>query len=247
MNSIGIVGYGSFGSLLARLAAPYVTVTVCDAKPITGTLPPGVIAGSITDAARCDAVVIAVDLSGMPGVCKQLAQLVKPTTTVMDICSVKVVPAQIMLEQLGGKCRLLATHPMFGPNSVAMNSGSCKGLAMVWHELTGGPFPELEQFFGSTLGANITRMTPDEHDRQMAWVHALTFFVGRGLLELNIPEMQLDTGYYQKLRDLCELERTHSRALFDTIEAGNPYSAEVRQKFLTTLNRLNTEIQETAL
>ena len=90
-------------------------------------------------------------------------------------------------------------------------------------------------------------MTPDEHDQQMAWVHALTFFVGRGLLELHIPEVQLDTGYYQKLRDLYELEQTHSRALFDTIEAGNPYAASVRQKFQETLQRLDKEIAEVQL
>jgi len=244
MKDIGIIGYGSFGSLLAKLLAPHVPVLVYDKKAAPSELPDNVRAVSLAEVAACGVVVIAVDLSGISTVCEQLATLVSRQTTVMDICSVKVKPAEMLVNLLGGKCRLLATHPMFGPNSVAANDGTCRGLTWVWHELSGGPFPELEALFGQTLGADIQRMTPDEHDQQMAWVHALTFFVGRALVDMNIPDLALDTGYYRKLRDLFELEKTHSRALFDTIEAGNPYAAEVRAQLIATLQRLDSEVKE---
>ncbi len=247
MKTIGIIGYGSFGSLLASLVAPHVTVKVYDRQAITGDLPTHVQEASLDEVAHCDVVVLAVDLVGMRPVCEQLASLVRPETVVMDICSVKVKPAQLLEQMLSGKCRLLASHPMFGPNSVANNSGTCRGLTWVWHELEGGPFPELEALVGQEMGATIVRMTPDEHDRQMAWVHALTFFVGRALVDMDIPAVSLDTGYYQKLRDLFELEKTHSRALFDTIEAGNPYAAAVRQQLMTTLTRLDAEIAKITL
>jgi len=243
METMGIIGFGSFGSLLARLVAPYATVLVYDRQRIPAVLPANVRKAPFKEVARCAVIVIATDLMGIAPVCERLAPLVSPQTVVMDICSVKVRPAQIMTEKLGQRCRLLATHPLFGPNSVAKSGDSCEDMVMVWHELAGGPFPELEALFADQLGMSIRRMTPEEHDRQMAWVHALTFFVGRGLVMMDIPELELDTGYYQKLRDLFVLEKTHSRALFDTIEAGNPYAAKIRQKFITTLQQLDSEVQ----
>ncbi len=243
METMGIVGFGSFGALLARLIAPYGEVFVYDRRKVTAPLPANVRAATFTKVARCSVIVIATDLMGIAPVCERLAPLVRPQTIVMDICSVKVRPAQIMREKLSDACRLLATHPLFGPNSITGNGDSCEGMVMVWHELAGGPFPELEALFAEKLGVTIRRMTPEEHDRQMAWVHALTFFVGRGLLMMDIPQPELDTGYYQKLRDLYALEKTHSRALFDTIEAGNPYAAEIRQRFITTLQQLDSEVQ----
>jgi len=243
METMGIIGFGSFGSLLARLVAPYATVLVYDRRRVNVPLPANVRKAPFKEVARCPVIVIATDLTGVAPVCARLAPLVNPQTIVMDICSVKMKPAHIMIEELGQSCRLLATHPLFGPNSIARSGASCKGMVMVWHELAGGPFPELEALFAEKLGMSIRRMTPEEHDRQMAWVHALTFFVGRGLVMMDIPEPELDTGYYQKLRDLFELEKTHSRALFDTIEAGNPYAADIRQRFITTLQQLDSEVR----
>lgn len=229
--------------MIARLIAPHVTVLVYDQQHQSATISANVRTVDFEEVARCPAIIIATDLKGIAPICDRLAPLVSPQTIVMDVCSVKVMPAHILVEKLGKACRLLATHPLFGPNSVADNGDSCKGLVMVWHELAGGSFPELETLFAEQLGVAIQRMTPEEHDRQMAWVHALTFFVGRGLVMMDIPEPELVTNYYQKLRDLFAVEQTHSRALFDTIEAGNPYAADIRHQFIAILQQLDGEIQ----
>jgi prephenate dehydrogenase len=244
MNSVGIVGFGSFGQLLAQLLAPHVTVLVTDKHALSARLPQTVHFRGLADVAACDVVVIATDLSGIRSVCKQLAKHVRPGTIVMDICSVKVLPARILREELPGKCRLLATHPLFGPNSVEANGGTARGLTMMWHEIAGGPFKELESLFAQKLDVRLLRLTPEEHDQQMAWIHALTFFVGRGLTLLEQPQIIVETGYYQKLRDLIELEQTHSWALFNTIEAGNPYAADVRRQLLDTMQLLDERIKE---
>lgn len=246
METIGIIGFGSFGSLLARMLAPSVKVLVYDSQHTPANLPNNVTAATFAEVATCPAIIIATDLWGIAPTCERLAAYVRPQTVVLDVCSVKMLPAHIFAETLGSACQLLVTHPLFGPNSVAQNGDSGKGLTMVWHELGGASFPALEELFAGQLGVVLKRMTPEEHDRQMAWVHALTFFVGRGLVTMGLPELALDTGYYQKLRDLYELEQTHSRALFDTIEAGNPYAAEIRRRFITTLQQLDGEVRALA-
>ena len=85
-------------------------------------------------------------------------------------------------------------------------------------------------------------MTCDEHDREMAWVHALTFFVGRGLLELDPPASPLSTHYYNELLDVVNVERTHSMELFYTIQRGNPYAEDMRKKLMASLANLESKI-----
>jgi prephenate dehydrogenase len=246
VSSVGIVGYGSFGALLARLIAPYAVVRVYDHQSITTALPDNVTEANIKEVANCQVVIISTDLMNIASVCDALAPLVTPQTIVMDVCSVKIRPAEILAEKLGNRCRLLLTHPMFGPQSVTENGSLSRDDVIIWYELSGGPFTELEQLFATKLGLTICTMTPEEHDRQMAYIHGLTFFVTRGLVNMNIPELSLRTGYYKKLRALIALEETHSPAIFKTVEAGNPYVAAVRRQYITALQSLDASILDVA-
>ncbi len=239
-STIGIVGQGAFGQLLAELFAPHVKVSVFDAdNTITS---PGIKSASIDEVATAQVVIIATGLDGIETVCGQLASLVTPETIVMDVCSVKVRPTEILHRVLGGKCRLLATHPLFGPQSVSENGGT-RGHKIMWHPISGDDFSEIEQFFADVLGVEILKMTPEAHDKEMAWVHGLTFFVGRALMNMSPPHSKLATHYYQKLLDLVDLEQKHSIALFNTIQRGNPYAEEIRQQYLASAQLLESTIQ----
>jgi len=248
METIGIIGFGSFVRLLTDLIAPHLPVLIHSRQDVSADmLPDNTRHGSLEEVAHCSAIIIATELASLNDICKQLAPLVQPQTIVMDVCSVKVKPSQILQQHLEGKCRLLATHPMFGPNSVADNPNTAKGFKLVWHELSGGPFPELEALFTDNLGLELLQMTPEDHDKQMAWVHGLTFFVGRGLVNMDLPNLTLDTGYYRKLLDLFELEKTHSIELFETVELGNPYAKQVRERFMQTLTELEAGLERKQL
>lgn len=244
VNSVGIVGFGAFGKLLTGLLLPHVQVFVCDKNRALGSeVPAGATFTDVSEVAKCSVVVIATDLKGLESVCIELAGFITPQTTVMDICSVKARPSEILVRILGGRCRLLATHPLFGPQSVAANGGT-QGLKMMWHELEGGPFPELEEIWRQLLGVELLRMTPEEHDKEMAWVHGLTFFVGRALLNTQPPESKLATHYYNELMDLVHLERSQSMELFMTIQQGNPFAEDVRNLFIKNLEELEQLIKE---
>jgi prephenate dehydrogenase len=87
-------------------------------------------------------------------------------------------------------------------------------------------------------------MSPEEHDKEMAWVHGLTFFVGRALLNMNPPQSELSTHYYQKLIDLVEVEKHHSTELFLTIQRGNPYAEAIRREFIDKISKLKHNVDE---
>ncbi len=242
----GIVGYGAFGSLLARLLSGHGQVMVFDqSSERSEPIPPGVMfTERYGDLAGCSAVFIATPLESIRDVCEQLSLVVQDDMIVADVCSVKVKPAQVMQEILGGRCRLLATHPLFGPQTVS-SVDDVAGKKLVWHEISDeGGFGPLRELFEQGLGIEIVEVSPEEHDREMAWVHGLTFFAGKALLSMNPPTSTLGTNYYQKLLDLVEVEKGHSDELFMTIQQGNPYTDDIRREFMNSLQKLEDHIAE---
>lgn len=241
ISTFGIVGYGAFGELLARLLSSHAKVIVSSRRDIPAyDLPNNVRVGTIAEAASCDVVVLCNELAALESDCKKLSGLVNSATIVMDVCSVKLLPAQIMTDHFKGKCNILATHPLFGPQSV--REAASHGKKIVWHEVSGGPFKKLEQFIVQSLGLEIIKMLPEEHDKQMAWVHCLTFFVGRGLLELNPPACILATNYYERLQSIIQMEQQHSYELFRTVQLGNIYSGQIRRELIQQLQEIDNKL-----
>ena len=235
--SIGIIGYGSFGKLLASVLSKQFTVLVYDKHKNPGT-EGNIKSVSFEQIAKCDVLVLAVNLDILEELCRELADKVLPKTIVIEVCSTKIKPVDILKRNLEGKCQYLATHPLFGPQSVSDQ----KTKKIVVCEANVENKEKIYSFLKQILTLDVIEMTANEHDKQMAWVHALTFFVGRGLKELQLSEFELKTDYYQKLLDLVELENQHSIELFNTVQLGNPYSEEVREQFVKKLQDINTRL-----
>lgn len=236
--SFGIIGYGSFGKLIASVLGDFGEVWVYSRRDQTLAEHAFV---PFEKAASADVVVLAVGLDGLDEVSRKLAGLVKENTLVVDVCSVKMKPSEILTSTLGGKCRILPTHPLFGPQTVKGKQIAGKNIVLCPGNIDDDT--KIKAFLKENLKLNVIEMGAEEHDREMAWVHSLTFFVGRGLMKLNPPQSKLGTAYYQQLLDLVELESSHSIELFNTVQRGNPFSQEVRDRFLAELEKINREIQ----
>lgn len=242
MMQVGIIGFGAFGQLLARVLSEHVEVLAYD-KEVKSARTDKIVMSDLQTVASAPLIIIATDLAGIEPVCRQLEPLVSSQAIVMDVCSVKDKPQEIMQQVLGNTCRVLATHPLFGPQSVAENGG-VQGLEMVVCGTDSNNTTEIQDIFAEKLGIKFLRMTAQEHDQEMAWVHGLTFFVGRALMNLSPPKSELTTHYYQKLLDLVGLEQQHSDALFMTIQRGNQYTDAVRKAYVKELRALNKQIDK---
>ena len=236
----GIIGYGSFGRLLAEILSAHGEVFVYR-RSEAGNENKNIKFVSFESAANADVVILAVPLDSMEDVCERLAGSVKPDTIVADVCSVKMKPIEIMNKYLAGKCRILAMHPLFGPKTV--EAGSPKGKNSVICGEHPENYDKIVRFLKYKLQLNVVEMSAKDHDREMAWIHSLTFFVGQGLMKLELPKSNLTTGYYQKLLDLVELESSHSIELFNTVQRGNPFAADIRKKFLEELKQIDSELR----
>ncbi len=88
----------------------------------------GVSFGTMSDAAACDVVVVAAPEVAMRGVFNSMAPHVKPGALVVDVGSVKLLPARWMIEILTLHADLVAAHPLFGPQSAG---NGLSGLRLV--------------------------------------------------------------------------------------------------------------------
>ena len=230
MKRVGLIGFGQFGQLAAQVLATHFDLLVTDPSPTTATKARGlgVEVGSLADVAAREIVIFAVPVVAMEAVFREAAPHLKPGALVLDVGSVKMLPARWMTEILPDHVDLVATHPLFGPQSAKTGLDR---LRLVVCPIRGDRHDKVVAF-GRALGLTVTVTTPEEHDREMAYVQALTHLIGRSLVNLGIPDEQLKTASYQHLLELCSLIGADTFELFTAIQTQNPFAAEVVERFV---------------
>lgn len=147
-----------------------------------------------------------------------------------------------MLKHLPDHIEIIGTHPLFGPQS---GKNGIKGLNMVVCPVRTKKTRSIIRFLGKILELNVLERTPVTHDKQMAYVQALTHFIGRSINEMDIPDVEQKTPAYQYLLDIKRNLGSDSMDLFLTIELENPYAKEVREQFMGALKNLNDRLENT--
>jgi prephenate dehydrogenase len=243
-KTLGIIGFGGFGKFMTPHLLPYFNVFINDVLPLEKNVTDiGASWGSLKEVAGKDVVVICVPVQFLESVLIEIYSYLKPHTLVVDVSSVKVKPVELMLKHLPSSVEILGTHPLFGPQS---GKNGIVGLNMVLSPVRTRKTRNIAKFLGQVLGLNILERTPDVHDQQMAYVQALTHFIGRAINEMDIPDVEQKTPAYQYLLDIKRNLGQDSIDLFYTIELENPYALNVRQNFIKELHALNErlEVQE---
>jgi prephenate dehydrogenase len=234
-KTLGLIGFGQFGRLAASLLAPAYDIVVHDAAGMRETIEGlGHTVGTLEEAAVCDVVVVATPVATMQAVLSGIAPHVKAGALVVDVGSVKALPVQWMLETLPAHVDIVATHPLFGPQSAR---GGLEGQRLVVCPVRGERHHRIVEV-ATGLGLTVSVTTPDEHDREMAYVQALTHLIGRALVALDIPDEELKTKSYQHLLDLQALVGGDSFELFTAIQTLNPHAAPVARAFVEEVQGL---------
>ena len=242
MKTLGIIGFGAFGSLAAPHLAGRFDIGAYDAHvSATDIAAYDMRALSLAEAARSDVVMIAVPVQEMETVIKSIAPLVKLGATILDIASVKMLPSQWLMKYLPESVHIVPTHPLFGPQSVARDG--LAGRQLVICPARGEQHLKVAAL-GEELGLRVQITTADEHDREMAYVQALTHLVGRTLSSMHIPDEMLKTQSYQHLLDLCDLLKRDSFELFTAIQTLNPYAERITGEFVTRAQELLARVHD---
>ncbi len=204
-----------------------------------GSLPAQEMAG-LEEVLAQEIVVLAIPAQFLEQFLAQNASLFNPRALVLDVASVKTKPVTWMKKYLPSTVSVLATHPLFGPHSA--------GESLVGHKVVLYPvriqptlYRQVREFLRG-LGLEVLEKTPEEHDRQMAYVQALTFFIGRAVERLEIPHTEVNTRTYEYLLSIKQVVQGDTQELFNTIQLENPFAAEVRQSFSQALGEIEENL-----
>jgi prephenate dehydrogenase len=224
---IGVYGLGRFGSFWAQVLARHAEVRAWSRDP-SHQGPPGVTLAPEGEVLAQPAVFFCVAISAFEEVLLRAAPRIPAGTLVMDTCSVKCHPAEVMGRLLPPGVSALATHPMFGPDSAAQ---SLEGLPMVLCPVRVGP-DELERWrtFFASLGLSVVVMDPDEHDRQAAFTQGVTHYLGRVLKDLGVAPSPVGTVGYRRLLEIVEQTCNDPLQLFLDLQRFNPHTREMRER-----------------
>ena len=223
---VGIIGFGRFGPVLARLLSPGYEVLAHDIQDITERAAAvGAKAVSWDQVLTAQTLFLAVPIRHFKEVVAKLVPGMRPGMTLFDVCSVKVYPVTVLKEHLPPDTTTIASHPLFGPDS---SQHGFDGLPMMVYPVS----PQTEVYVGwvryfQDQGLKILSMSPEEHDRLAARSQGITHFVGRVLQTVGITPTSIDTEGYRDLQLVVEQTCHDSVELFHDLENFNPYTMDM--------------------
>ncbi len=181
-----------------------------------------------------DQVLICVSINAFEEVVKTISPIVSERQVIMDICSIKETPVNIMQQYIKG-ATVLGTHPVFGPGS--------NGVKHKAYILT--PTNDKEKAFADQFKkwleqeeAHVFIMTPQKHDQLMSVVLGLPHFLGlvacETLLEQkNLAETKKVAGTtYRMLFTLAEATALETPDTYASLQTNLPDLGKIESQFM---------------
>jgi len=250
-KTIGIIGFGQFGTLVAAILSKHAKVSVYN-RSINNEIEEraqkiGVKLVDLKTAAQCDIVILTVAISVTEKVIKEISRLLKPGTLVLDTCSVKVEPVKWLKKNLPANVDILATHPMFGPITTKFNVEKKyfelenKQIVLCPVRISLEKLNSIKKFL-KNLKLEVIETTPADHDQQNAKTLSFVHFLGRALMRAGIGEQKIFTPGYADLLKISPHTNSDKWQLFCDMHEYNHYSEKVRNRFFLACDSLEEDL-----
>lgn len=239
---VGLIGFGRLGALLGKYLAQDCHLHIHDQKLDQSYVKKlGATPSNLESVCQKEIIIIAVPISEIENCLKEMSPHINPNALVIDVCSVKCHPIEMMKKYLPKSVGLLGTHPMFGPDSAAKGLFGCK-IVLCKERIEDKRYQDILNYL-ETHGLKVLEATPEEHDQEISQSLLLTHFIGRSLIKNGSQKLNIDTVGYRRLMKILLTVENDSWQLFIDMNKYNPYSAETRKKFLKALTFIDGEIK----
>lgn len=244
-TSLGIVGFGAFGQLAALHLGQHFEIKAYDPSLDVAKIAKqlGVRLSSLHSVSQADVILIAAPVSSFEQVVSEIAVACKPGALIVDVGSVKVVPSEIMRRLLPNHVNIVASHPLFGPQSATTGIA---GLKIAICPIQGRRHARLAAFLRKALGLTVIMTTPEDHDQEAAVFQGLTHLIAKVLLRMGPLPTRMTTKSFDLLSEAVSMVQHDAPEVFEAIESANPYAETVRRRFFNLAASLSVEL-ETAL
>ena len=237
---VALVGYGRFGRALGGLldAARIAHAAYDPAAEMADGVRADDLASLVSGATH---VVVAVPVPAIGAALDALVPWLDPSQLVMDVGSVKLGPSGELARALGDRIPWVATHPLFGPTSLARAE---RPIRVIVCPRDGDPaLTARARDFWQALGCEVAEQSPEQHDRAMAMTHVLAFFVAKGLLDAGAGEnVVFAPPSFQAIARTLDAVRGDAGHLFSAIQRENPFAHEARRRLLDALTAVDRAI-----
>jgi len=241
-RSVGILGYGRFGKAFAELSAdagvsvsaydPHADVPASIAADCVGTL-----------AKKSEAIVLAVPMHALKAALTELRPHLESHHLILDAASVKKDSVEAMRSILGSDIPWAATHPLFGPMSVARGEKPFRAVVCPTEEHPSAAVRARALY--ESVGCSVIEESADVHDQVMARTHALAFFVAKGMLDAGTDEsVPFAPPSFQAIAQTIAAVRADAGHLFLPIARDNPHAAEARERLIGSLQKIHGSIAD---
>lgn len=240
---IGLIGLGRFG----RLAVNYLVkdhqvcvytpsgrfdeIEALGAKPV-----------SFAEACIQETVLFCVPISKFAENVEYAAPFIRPGALVVDVCSVKEYPVACMRKALPEHAQILATHPMFGPDSAATSLQGAK-MVLCPERIDRNRYHKIKNSL-EAYGLKIIETTPEIHDRETARSLALPHFIGRAMEVMGLAPVEIDTEGFKRLLHVMGVVTHDTWQLFMDMQTYNRFAAITRSEFVAALKKVEDRINE---
>ncbi len=238
-QSLGLIGFGAFGRLMAHHLRSHFPLYVYDPALSAEACPEGVTPTSLALAAGCPIVVLATPVNRFEESIAAIGPHLRPGSLVLDVGSVKVIPAEMMRRGLPAHVDIVATHPLFGPQSAR---NGIAGLKIAVCPIRGRRGFRVAAFLRKVLGLDVIITTPEAHDREAAMVQGLTHLIAKVLVQMEPLPSRMTTRSFDLIMQAVDMVRDDAPEVFAAIEKTNPYAGEVRRRFFDLASSLDDEL-----
>lgn len=247
VKEIGLIGYGRFGALMAGYLSKDFKVFVYDKNPAK-TLAAKTITSrktflsSLEEVCKKRVVILSVPISEIENILRTIRPLLKENSLVVDVCSVKEYPVMLMRKILPKQVQILATHPLFGPDTAAYSLSGRK-IVLCKIRIDDCLYQQIKAFLVKK-GLVVIETTPKEHDKEIAQSLVLTHFIGRALMGLKMSGLAIDTRGYKNLMQVLDTVKHDTWQLFQDMNSYNKYSKKIRHDFIRSAVRINKMLEK---
>ncbi len=244
-QTLGIIGIGAFGEFMLKHVTPYFDVRIYDAfknlDAVEATY--HLTVASLEDVSKSDIVVLCVPVKELEKTVQGVVPFLKSGQLVIDLCSVKCKPVEILKRLIPADIDAVSLHPLFGPQS---GKNGIAGLNVTICNVSGDRAACITDFLKEKLNLNTFETTPENHDQEMAYVQGLTHMIAKVFVRMDVPDIHQQTKTYGHLNDMVELIRYDSEELFLAIQRDNPYVKATTEKFFAAVKALEEKLNAAA-
>ncbi|MBI2143221.1 prephenate dehydratase [Candidatus Woesearchaeota archaeon] len=245
-KSVGIIGFGRFGQLLARILKDDFEVSASNLSDKSATAEKiGVSYVPVAEAAAKGIVILAVPISEMEAVLKQIKPHLKSGAVIMDTCSVKEYPLRIMQEILPRTVEILGTHPLFGPDSFS-DPEAKKIVLCPASSSRGAASAEMRRYL-ERKGFRTIIASPEEHDRAIAMALNIPQIIGKALNRISFQALlgsKVSTLNSRRLLLIAASVSNDSERLLKDIHAYNRFAHPVEERFGNEVTSVVDELRK---